>query len=147
MKKRDLTDNICAVMLLEAQDLAHTDTASAILDTSKAAGAEIQVMIGALTGVTGSNYLTPVLQESDTIVGTDFTEVASSNIIGGFSKVDSTSEDSVIQRAGYIGTKRYIRVNLDYTGTGITAGVVGVTGVLAYPTYAPMSAPSPITAT
>lgn len=117
MKKRDLTDNICAVMLLEAQDLAHTDTASAILDTSKAAGAEIQVMIGALTGVTGSNYLTPVLQESDTIVGTDFTEVASSNIIGGFSKVDSTSEDSVIQRAGYIGTKRYIRVNLDYTGT------------------------------
>jgi len=146
MKKRDLYDNIAAVQLLKPQDLAHTTTASAILDTAQMAGAEVQVSIAALTGVDGSNYVTPVLQESDTTTGADFTAVSAGDIIGGFSKVDSTAKDECIQRAGYTGGKRYIRVNLVYTGTAITAGVIGVTGVLAYPQYAPVVSPAPITA-
>lgn len=144
---KDLSNNIGVVMLLEGQSINHVNTVSSILDTAQYDKAEIQVMIGTLTGVDGSNYLTPVLQESDTIVGTDFTNVSASDIIGGFSKVDSTAKHKVIQRAGYVGSKRYIRVSLVYTGTGITAGVVAVTGIVSNATYAPVVSPTPITAT
>ena len=146
MRKRDLTNNLAAVQLLKPQDLAHTTTTSAILDTAQMAGAEIQVSIAVLTGVDGTNYVTPVLQESDTTTGADFTAVTAGDIIGGFIKVDSTAKDGCIQRAGYTGSKRYIRVNLVYTGAAITAGVIGVTGIIAYPQYAPAVSPAPITA-
>ncbi len=59
--RRDLKNNIGINVLLEAQDLASTDTASALLDTAEFPGAVLAVTIGALTGVDASNYLTPVL--------------------------------------------------------------------------------------
>lgn len=144
--KRDLINNIATVMLLEPVDAVHTDTASKILDVADCFGVEIDAMVGALTGVDAENYVTPVLQESDTTTGTDFTTVDADDIIGAFSKVDSGDEDGVIQRVGYKGTKRYLRVNFDYTGTGITAGIIGAIGVLGYPKDAPFTAPDPITA-
>lgn len=145
--KKDLKNNIATVLLLEPDDLASTDTESNILDTADCSGVEIDVIIGALSGIDASNYLTPVLQESDTTADADFTDVDAADIIGGFSKVDAAAEDSLIQRAGYTGTKRYLRVNLDYTGTGITAGIVGVVGILGLSKEAPVTAPAPITAT
>lgn len=145
--KKDLKNNIATVLLKEPADAVHTDVASNILDTASCYGIEVDAIIGALTGVDASNYVTPVLQESDTIVGTDFTAVDASDIIGGFSKVDSTAKDSVIQRAGYIGHKRYVRVNFDYTGTAITAGIVGAVGVIGIAKDAPVVAPAPISAT
>ena len=144
---RDLESNVGVVNLLDPQDLASTDTASALLDTKGFEGAGIVVHVGALTGVDGSNYLTPVLQECDTTVGTSFAAVAAADIVGGFTKIDATAEDSVVQVAGYIGRKRYIRVNLDYTGTGITAGVVGVVGLVGNPHTGPVTAPAAVAAT
>lgn len=145
--KKDLKNNIATVLLKEPADAVHTDVASNILDTESCYGIEVDAIIGALTGVDASNYVTPVLQESDTTVGTGFTAVDASDIIGGFSKVDSTTKDSVIQRAGYIGHKRYVRVNFDYTGTAITAGIVGAVGVIGIAKDAPVVAPAPISAT
>lgn len=145
--KHDLYSNITSVMLKEPADDAGVDATSTLLDTAKFDGIEVDVIIGALTGTLGaSNYLTPILQESDTTVGTDFAAVASADMIGSLSVVDSASEDSLIQRVGYIGHKRYIRVKLDYTGT-ITAGITGVVGILGYPESAPVSAVSAVSAT
>lgn len=145
--KRDLKDNITTVLLKEPADAVHTDVASSILDTADCFGVEVDAIIGALTGVDASNYVVPVLQESDTVVGTDFTTVDAAYIIGGFSKVDATTKDSVIQRAGYIGHKRYVRVLFDYTGTAITAGIVGAYGILGYSKEAPVPDVAPVSAT
>ena len=145
--KRDFKNNIAINTLLEAQDLVHTDTLSEILDTVEMQGVLLAVAVGALTGVTVANYLTPILQESDTTAGADFTDVATGNMIGAFTKIDSATEDSVVQQVGYKGGKRYVRVSLDYTGTGITAGIVGVFGLVGMGKEAPVIAPAAITAT
>ena len=47
------------VVLLEAQDLAHANTTTALLDCRNFGSAEILLAIGALTGVDGANYVTP----------------------------------------------------------------------------------------
>jgi len=145
--KRDFKNNIAINTLLEAQDLVHTDTLSEILDTVEMQGVLLAVAVGALTGVTVANYLTPILQESDTTAGDDFTDVATGNMIGAFTKIDAATEDSVVQQVGYKGGKRYVRVSLDYTGTGITAGIVGVFGLVGMGKEAPVIAPAAITAT
>lgn len=131
---------IAPVVLLEAADLAHANTTTALLDCQNFGSAEIWLAIGALTGVDGSNYVTPKLQECDTTEGDDFTDVAAADMDGAFSKVDATSKDSVIQRVAYIGGKRYIRVVLTYTGTTISAGIIGCYGVLGRPSVAPIAA-------
>lgn len=133
-------------MMLEPSDLVSTDTLTSIVDTAGYSGIEVDVIIGALTGVDSTNYLTPVLQECDTTEDDDFKAVGSDYMIGAFSKVDAATKDSTIQRVGYVGNKRYIRVKLDYTGSGITAGIVGAIGIVGLPSSAPVTAPAPITA-
>lgn len=143
---KDIKSDTGIVHLLDPQDLVHTDTVSAILDTHGFNGAMILVSVGALTGADATNYLTPVLQECATTTGTEFTAVDVSDIIGGFSKIDAAAEDSTTQAACYIGTKRYIRVNLDYTGIAISAGVVGVVGLVGRPEESPAVAPAAVAA-
>lgn len=135
------------VVLLEAQDLTHTNTTTALLDCQNFGSAEILLAIGSLTGVDGSNYVTPKLQECDTTVGTSFTDVAAADIDGAFTVVNATTKDSVIQRAAYRGGKRYIRVVLTYTGTAISAGVIGCYGILGRPSLAPIAAQSAVAST
>lgn len=145
--KRDLYSNITTVMLKEPADDAGSDATSSLLDTAGFSGVEVDVIIGALTGTLGaSNYLTPTLQECATTEADDFTDVAAANMLGALSVVDASTEDSVIQRVGYIGTKRYLRVKLDYTGT-ISAGITGAFGILGLPTSAPVSAVAAVSAT
>ncbi len=61
--------------------------------------------------------------------------------------MDAAAEDSLVQYVGYKGGKRYVRVKLDYTGTGITAGVVGVYGIVGRAKEAPVTAPDAVSAT
>lgn len=144
---KDLKNNITTVLLKEPADDAGTDAYSNILDVSDYNGVEIDAIIGALTGTLGSsNYLTPILQESNTTAAADFTSVSAADVLGGFTVIDSASEDSVIQRVGYIGTKRYLRVKFDYTGT-ITAGITGAVGILGLPKEAPTSAVAAVSST
>lgn len=144
---RDFKNNHGIVQLLKPQDLAHNDTASSWLDTRYFNAAMIGVMVGALTGVDASNYVTPILQESDTTADADATTVDSSDQHGAFTKIDATTEDQVTQVVGYKGSKRYIRAKLDYTGTGISAGIVGVFGILGKPAVAPAVANAAVAAT
>ena len=144
---KDLKNNITTVLLKEPADDAGTDATSSLLDVSDYNGVEVDAIVGALTGTLGaSNYLTPILQESNTTAAADFTTVASADMIGGFTVIDSATEDSVIQRVGYIGTKRYLRVTFDYTGT-ISAGITGAIGILGLPKEAPTSAVAAVSAT
>ncbi|MBF0232501.1 MAG: hypothetical protein HQK65_05610 [Desulfamplus sp.] len=145
--RRDLKNNIGIVTLLEAADQADTDVSSALLDTAEMPGAVLAVAIGEITGVAADAYLTPTLQECDTTVGTSFTDVASGDIEGAFTVVNATTKDSTVQYVGYKGSKRYVRVKLDYTGTAITAGIVGVYGIVGRAKEAPVTAPAAVSAT
>jgi hypothetical protein len=148
MASRDLRSNLGIVQLLDPADQAHTTFKSSVLDTRGFEGVLVEVTLGAFTGADVSNYLTPKMQESDTTNDADFTDVAAGDLQGSFTVVnDTTTKDSQTQVVGYVGSKRYIRVVGTYTGTGITASLVGVTGVLGVPHIAPAVAPAAITAT
>lgn len=143
----DSKNKIATCLALEPQDLVYTDTSSSWIDTTNFESLTVLAIIGELTGVDGSNYLTPILQESDTTADADATSVATNDMIGAFTKVDAAAEDSVIQKVGYKGTKRYVRVKFDYTGTGISAGIVGAVGIASNARLSPPSDITPVAAT
>jgi len=144
---KDLKNKLGFVNLMDPTDISDTDTKSKLLDLAGFESAVVGFHIGEITGVDGSNYLTPKLQESNTTVDGDFTDVAEADIEGAFSVINSTSLDQVIQVVGYKGTKRYVRLFLDYTGTAITAGIVGVFGVVSDARREPVTAPAAVSAT
>jgi len=137
-----------AVLLKEPTDLASTDTQSGYIDLANWDECVIEVIVSTLSGVDGSNYLTPILQcanSSPTAAGSysavpaadmdyEIVTAAGASTVAldtVWPRIDSTSEDSVIYRAAYKGAARYLNVKLDYTGSGITAGVVGVVARLS----------------
>lgn len=145
---KGFVNRLGVVHLLSAQDVAGSDTASAWLDLKGFNGAAIVVNVGTLVGfdASGTASLTPVLQESDGTDATGATTVASTDMHGAFTKIDAASEDDTTQVVGYIGSKRYIRVNLDFGGT-ISAAPVSVEGLLGRPDVLPAVAPAAVAAT
>lgn len=144
---KDIKSKLAIVHLLDAQDSDDTDVASAWLDTKGFNGALIVVNVGAITGIGATASLTPVLQESDSPAASGAETVDPGSVHGAFTKMDATSEDQVTQVVGYAGAKRYVRVNLDYAGTDITAALVSVDGILGRPDVLPAVAPAPVAAT
>lgn len=142
---KDLHNGIAFCIMREAADWT-ADATTNLVDLKGFEGCEIMVAVGALTGVDGSNYLDITLEECDTTVGTSFTTVASTDMIGSFTRIDSTSEDSVVQNVGYIGNKRYLRINLNETGT-ISAGIIGVYAILGNARHQVASDVTPASAT
>jgi hypothetical protein len=142
---KDLHNNIATVMLYEPQNTT-ADTYSNLVDLQGAESVELLVHCGALTGVDGSNYFEFKVYESDTTAAADFTLVGTNDLLGAFTRVDSTTKDQVIQKVGYIGNKRYLRVLIDETGT-ITAGIVGVTAILSNGRHQPLTDRTAVSAT
>ena len=145
---RDLYHNLPIVHLLDAQGITDTSVESDILDLSGYGGACLVVNVGEGV-VDASNYVTPVLEESDTIEDLDFSTVDPSDILGGFLPVSGEEGEADVQGTqyvGYIGSKRYLRVLLGVTGD-VTTTYVSVDGILGYPASAPAEGPEPITAT
>jgi hypothetical protein len=148
---RDIEAGMGAVLLLEPQDITnHTDVASSLLDLQGYEGANIAVLLGTVTNTDGNNKVIPVLQECDTTADADFTAVAVGDMIGGlFTVVDAAADDSVIQLRGYIGTKRYVRVNLDFTSAGANPDhcPISIMGILGKAKSEPVTAPAAVAAT
>jgi hypothetical protein len=67
-------------------------------------------------------------------------------LYAGFPVINNTNQANQDIIVGYIGSKRYIRLSAVYTGTGISAGVMGVSGILGHAQYEPVSAPAAIVA-
>jgi hypothetical protein len=78
---------------------------------------------------------TPKLQESDN-GSTGWTDVAAVDMAGSFSAVSSAAGQNAVQRASYIGNKRYIRPVLTVAGA-TTGAIVGVHVVRGNPTALP----------
>lgn len=143
---RDLYHNIAVVQLMAPVDITTNDTYSSIVDLQDFEQCDIIVNLGVCTGATGNTYVTPVLQESDSLTEADFSAVDSANCLGGFSKVDDVAEDNTIQRVGYVGSKRYLRVLMDVTST-MTNVPVSITAILAGARHNPPTAPTALATT
>lgn len=142
---KDLIHNLGYVQMLKPQDITnHTDVASGILDLSGFEGANILVDFGAVTNTDANNKVIAVLQESDTTANGDFAAVAAGDMSGAFTAVDAAADDECIQAVEYRGTKRYVRVLLDFTSAGANPDhcPVSITGILGYARYAPVTAPA-----
>lgn len=158
----DMFNNCVPVLLLQPAALINdTDTKSKLLDKAGFAQAMLLVHMGDLTGVDADSTLELFLEESDTTADGDFaavpvllmnrsvTGLSSESTAGLFATVNATTEDVTIYRVEYKGTKRYVRVRMDFTtGTGgITVAYLVVTGLLGCARHAPATAPAPVTAT
>lgn len=143
---RDLYHNIAVVQLMAPVDIGANDKYSSIVDLQDFEQCDIIVNLGVCTGATGNTYVTPVLQESDSLTEADFSAVDSDDYLGGFSKVDDVAEDNTIQRVGYVGSKRYLRVLMDVTST-MTNVPVSITAILAGARHNPPTAPTALATT
>lgn len=112
-------------------------TAGAAADMKGYESALLVAQIG-VSGDTlsGSVKLIPVAMESDSPTS-GFTAVAAADLLGAFTLVDDPAEDDVVQTVAYIGTKRYVKVNIDTTGTHTNGTPCSACVILGHPRVMP----------
>lgn len=140
---KDLHNCVKLVQALDAQTLTADANGSGI-DRQGFESVEHIVNLGASGDtLSGSVYVELVIQESDdnsawsdvtaaadVLVGADGISAAP-DANGVFATIDAAAEDERHFRIGYIGGKRYSRVQIDLTGThtnGIPAAALAVLG-------------------
>lgn len=128
---RDLKSNIGVAM--SVLPLLRTATVSGTgVDLREFDSAMAELQVGTITDGT----FTPKLQESDD--DSTYTDVAAADLIGSFT-ARTSANDGTVERVGYGGDKRYIRVVYTVTGSPATGGTVGATIVQGHPHYAPVA--------
>ncbi len=123
---RDIKSNVDAVKSIDPATY-NSDQTGAGVDLRDYDAAMAVVQSGALTDGTH----TPKLQESDDDVS--YTDVAAADLEGSFAPIAANA----VQRVGYRGTKRYVRVFV--TSSGTTGAVYGASIVRGTPHIAPVS--------
>lgn len=128
---KEINNKVALCNIIDPVAITATTT-SDIVDVQGFEALSVMIAMGAGTFTT-DNYLTCKLQESDTTATGDFTDVASTDLIGSFlvynAETDGIDADSV-QKVGYIGTKRYVR--LVCTETGTFSSVISATAILSH---------------
>lgn len=135
---RDFKSMVQSVDLTTDTLSGTTPNASAWLDTKGFDAATIEVWTNTVTDAGTASGFTGTLQESDLTTAVSATDVAAIDCVGGVNTVTVTSDasDNILAGAvGYIGSKRYIRIN--YVGTTLTDASVRTVGRLARPHVAP----------
>jgi len=104
-----------------------------------------QVSVGASAdSLSGTNKIELELEESDAS-GSGYTDCADADITnsvtgtntGTFAVVAATDEDDTLYTASYLGSKQYVRVVLNFSGTHTTGTPIGVTAVQSGENYLP----------
>lgn len=103
-------------------------------------GALIKAHIG-ISGDTlsGSVYMTVAFQASDAL-GSGYANIAAADLLGGLNDVviDDPAEDDVIVARSYVGTQRYVRVLITFTGTHTNGTPIQADVVKMHPRHAPV---------
>lgn len=120
--------NFDAAQIL-APNTYSADTTTGAVDTQGYEAVTFLVNIAAVGDTAGGAYFDCEVQESDTTTDGDFTAVAAASLsdtaVSGvktnvFAHIDGLSDGSQIYTVGYLGTKRYVRLKLDFSGTHST---------------------------
>lgn len=118
----DLYNNLANAVTTLAPAVRTAAATGSTVDLQGYEGALIQAVVGTITD--GTHTLT-VEESAD---GVTFTAVAAADLQGSF----ATLASGVNQNVGYLGNKRYIRVNAGVAGA-TTGGVYGVVVVRSNP--------------
>jgi len=130
MASQDLHNNIDERVALATQ-LINTDTTTAgvIIDTAGYESLEFIMQAGVVT----AGDITGVMQDGDDSGLSDAATVASDFRLGSLVTLDATG----VTRVGYIGKKRYVRLNgLSANSANLTAGIIAI---LSNPHSAPVA--------
>ena len=89
--------------------------------------------------LSGSVYITVKFQECDTDTPGSYTDIADADLSGGANGVviDAAAEDEVIVQRGYVGSKRWVRVLLAFTGTHTNGTPISAAVLKGLPAHAP----------
>lgn len=126
--RKDQKSEITVVTAVAPAVIKTTQTSNAI-DLQGYSAATVVLHVGTVTDGTH----TPKLQESDTTTSGDFTDVAAANLSGTFAALESDT----MQRIGYIGRKRYVRVVITVAGSPSTGGAYSACVVRGRPQSLP----------
>lgn len=119
---KDIYSSLSAVQTLAAAVVAATTKGSEV-DLQGFQSALLVVNTGAIAG---DGLYDVKLQESDTKIDGDFTDVAAKDLLG---TLPAALVATSAYRQGYVGSKRYIRaVITKQSGTSIAAGAVIIRG-------------------
>lgn len=144
---RNLFTSVLLVNLLTAASWSATSQTT-LLDRANYQAAGFSIALGANSGTAfdASNKITIKVQESDTTVGTDFTDCAAADLLqdgvvmsANSLVIDTDAKASRVYGLEYRGSKRFVRLVL--TETGAIVIPVHVLGLLSRPTYAPVGSP------
>lgn len=131
---RDLYHDLVPKISLNAQALTAAANGDSIIDLAGFEGALIVVVAGTITD--GDDY-TFELKEGDDSGLSDAAAVADADLLGS-EPVFATADDDKVKFFGYVGSKRYIRVDLkSCSGTPSTGGVFTALVVKGFPAHRP----------
>lgn len=141
----DLHNNIRTKLALDPVALGATGAnVGRIIDRKGYAGVEFILEYGAIT--TTGTAVTVVVKEGDTTGA--LTSVADADLIGTETLASlpasadraSGSGSRVTKRIGYKGSKRYVQLSMNGTGT-TSAGIIAASAILFHPEAAPAANP------
>lgn len=137
---RDNKSNTQMVFLGTITLSGTTPGASSWVDTRGFDAASLVLKTGTVTDAGTAAGFTFTAQHSDTTAAADAAAIAAADAVGGVTSITvtaDTDDDKIINGIGYLGSKRYVRLN--GVGTTGTAAVVDVYAVLGEPAQAPTS--------
>jgi len=124
--------------------LTSARNAAAITTNTTTAGNEIDtqgynsVLFAIQSATITDGTYTPLIQESDTS-GSGYTDVADIDLsVTEASIAFVATDDNVVKKIAYTGTKRYVKLSLVSTGV-TTGGTIGAMAILGNPSYAPVA--------
>ena len=131
---RDLYDNLLTEISLFLQVLTAAANGDVIIDLQGYKGVLIQVFSGTITDGTSYEF---ELKEGDESDLSDAAAVADDDLLGD-EPTFLAADDDEVKEFGYIGSKRYIRLDLKtVVGSPSTDGVFGAAVVKGFARHAP----------
>ena len=125
----------------------NADTNSTAVDTDGFQSVTLVAHVGASADTLNStNKIEIEVEESDN--NSDFTDVANANLtnyvtgtnVGTVAVVNSNATASTLYKVGYKGTKRYVRLVYNFSGTHSTGTVTAASATKGHPHIAPVNA-------
>lgn len=141
----DLHNNIKQVMAVDPVALGATGAnAGRIIDRKGYAGCEFLIQYGAVT--TTGTVVTALLKEgnaTDSLASVADADMIGTEALAGLAAATSRASGTtklVAKRLGYKGSKRYVQLSLNGTGT-TSVGIIAASAVLFNPEAAPVANP------
>lgn len=136
MATKDLYHNVAIATLLGMSSVS-ADKSSNILDSAGIRSIVLQV-VGTASGIGEGEKISFVVKHGDN--KTSMSNVSEDDLLGSLEDVEANGD--FIRTCGYCGSKRYVQVFIDITGT--LSATMGVYAIVDHAYRAPVSSPTVI---